>query len=114
MIQEECLYNLDSFCPRLERLSPREKARAASGIMDQVLKGTRDLERNGITHRDIKLKKICFGKDGYWKIIDFGLARGLDENGDRPKASERAVSCLLKTADRSTMYSAAQWCGTGS
>jgi len=83
MIQEECLYNLDSFCPRLERLSPREKARAASSIMEQVLKGARDLERNGITHRDIKPKNICFGKDGYWKIIDFGLARGLDENGDQ-------------------------------
>ena len=34
----------------------------------------------GIVHRDLKLENILLDTDGYLKIIDYGLAKMLDEN----------------------------------
>ena len=34
----------------------------------------------GIIHRDLKLENILLDTDGFIKIIDYGLAKMLDEN----------------------------------
>jgi len=44
--------------------------------------GVRDLHHFGVTHRDIKPGNICLSKDGLYKLIDLGLAREIDENGN--------------------------------
>lgn len=33
----------------------------------------------GIVHRDLKLENILVDQEGYLKIIDYGLAKMLDE-----------------------------------
>lgn len=33
------------------------------------------MHSQSIIHRDLKLQNIIRGKDGKWKIIDFGLAK---------------------------------------
>ena len=38
------------------------------------------LHLKGIVHRDLKLENILIDQDGYIKIIDYGLAKMLDEN----------------------------------
>lgn len=38
------------------------------------------LHEKGIAHRDLKLENILVGEDGYLKIIDYGLAKMLDED----------------------------------
>ena len=38
------------------------------------------LHNKGIAHRDLKLENILCDQNGYLKIIDYGLAKMLDEN----------------------------------
>lgn len=40
------------------------------------------LHSKGIAHRDLKLENILVDQDGYIKIIDYGLAKMLKEEGD--------------------------------
>ncbi|EAR82582.1 Serine/Threonine kinase domain protein (macronuclear) [Tetrahymena thermophila SB210] len=45
----------------------------------QLLKGIKDLHKNNIIHRDLKLENIMISKEGIIKIIDFGSSRELKE-----------------------------------
>ena len=38
------------------------------------------LHNRGIIYRDIKLEKILIEEDGYLKLIDFGMAKILQDN----------------------------------
>eukprot|EP00475_Leptophrys_vorax_P042663 TRINITY_DN80490_c0_g1_i1.p1 TRINITY_DN80490_c0_g1~~TRINITY_DN80490_c0_g1_i1.p1 ORF type:complete len:622 (+),score=126.85 TRINITY_DN80490_c0_g1_i1:188-2053(+) len=54
-------------------LTEEEVARA----MFQLLTGVASIHRCGVIHRDLKPANILISSDGFLKICDFGLARGL-------------------------------------
>lgn len=46
----------------------------------QIVVGIGKLHERGIIHRDLKLENLLLDKNGYIKIIDFGLAKMLQED----------------------------------
>lgn len=50
-------------------------------ILKQLLRGVKYIHSIGIVHRDLKPENIMFDSEGILKIIDFGLARDIIEDG---------------------------------
>ena len=46
----------------------------------QIILALGYLHMKGIVHRDLKLENILIDTDGFIKIIDYGLAKMLNEN----------------------------------
>jgi len=49
--------------------------REAAHIMKRLLRAINHCHASGVVHRDIKPENIMIGKDGEYKLIDFGLSR---------------------------------------
>ena len=69
--------NLKSMIKMTKQLS----VGTAIGIAKQVCEGLAEAHRLGVVHRDLKPGNIMIDREGHARIMDFGIARSLEEKG---------------------------------
>ena len=69
--------DLKSFIRRSRQLT----VGTAIAIAKQVCEGLAEAHRLGVVHRDLKPQNIMIDKEGDVRIMDFGIARSLEEKG---------------------------------
>jgi len=69
--------DLRSFMRRSEQLSVRKTI----SIAKQICEGLSEAHRLGVVHRDLKPGNIMIDRDGNTRIMDFGIARSIEEKG---------------------------------
>lgn len=78
----------------------------AQEIFSQVLDGLSHAHNRGVIHRDIKPSNIMLarGDSGGWtvKIIDFGTAKEIDNEGEMTRAEDMACSPFYMSPEQAT------------
>ena len=69
--------DLKSIIRMVEKLSPAQTI----AIARQICAGLAEAHRLGTVHRDLKPRNIMIDREGTARIMDFGLARSLEEKG---------------------------------
>lgn len=69
----------------------------ALDVLIQVSKGLEIVHKKGIIHRDIKPANLFKTTSGYIKILDFGIAKWLDDPGGAETKTNQFVGSLIYT-----------------
>ncbi|MCR4302034.1 MAG: serine/threonine protein kinase [Sulfuricaulis sp.] len=77
---------------RLRHYGPLSVAEAVR-VFDQAMRGVEHIHQMGVVHRDLKPSNIFIKRDGGIKLMDFGIARLLDNHD--PSQSGAMVGTLL-------------------
>jgi serine/threonine protein kinase len=80
----------------IERFGPMEIGRAVNCVL-QAADGLQHAHEGGLIHRDIKPGNLLLDRSGTVKILDLGLARFFDDEGQLTR--RRDVNNVLGTAD---------------
>jgi tetratricopeptide (TPR) repeat protein/predicted Ser/Thr protein kinase len=85
----------------LREWEPTPGGSAVDEILEKFIEAGRGLaaaHAAGLIHRDFKPDNVLVGNDGRVRVLDFGLARGLEEDEDAPAASlEHSVDLFDST-----------------
>jgi serine/threonine protein kinase/Tol biopolymer transport system component len=75
----------------------RMDSREITEVAIQVASALNAAHETGIIHRDIKPENIMLRRDGYVKVLDFGLAKLSDEGWTGDANAEAATQLMVKT-----------------
>jgi len=82
--------NMDSDLLRVIRSKEPLSDLHNQSFLAQILRALHDIHAVGVVHRDLKPSNLLVNADGTVKIADFGLARGILEDGPPPLKLQRS------------------------
>ncbi|HEY8227709.1 MAG TPA: serine/threonine-protein kinase, partial [Pyrinomonadaceae bacterium] len=75
----------------------RMQLRDVLDVAIQVASALSAAHQAGIVHRDIKPENIMVRRDGYVKVLDFGLAKLTDTDGRKQESEDAPTRVMIKT-----------------
>lgn len=75
----------------------RMQLREVLDVAIQVASALSAAHQAGIVHRDIKPENVMLRRDGYVKVLDFGLAKLIDSNAQKQQSEDAPTRVMIKT-----------------